>query len=187
MESRIVYFEKPGRENTDETLHIARKRADELGIKTVLVASTVGDTGVKAMDIFKGLSVVVVSHSVGFGEPNVRRLTEENKTKIESKGGKVLIATHVFAGINRGIRNKFSTYMTTELMANTLRIFGDGMKVVCEIAMMAADAGLARTDENVICIGGTGHGADTAVVLNPVTSQEFFSLKIKEILCKPHF
>ena len=41
------------------------------------------------------------------------------------------------------------------------------MKVVLEIAAMAADAGLVRTDEDVICIGGTGRGADTAVVLQP--------------------
>ena len=35
--------------------------------------------------------------------------------------------------------------------------------------------------------GGTGRGADTAVVLRPVNSGDFFDLKVKEILCKPHF
>ena len=49
MESKTVYFEKPGDENTDETLSLARKRAEELGIKTILVASTVGKTAVKAL------------------------------------------------------------------------------------------------------------------------------------------
>jgi hypothetical protein len=53
--------------------------------------------------------------------------------------------------------------------------------------MMAADAGLVRTNENIISVGGTGNGSDTALVLSPVTSQNFFDLKIKEILCKPHF
>ena len=53
--------------------------------------------------------------------------------------------------------------------------------------MMAADAGLVRTDENVISVGGTSRGSDTALVLTPVTSQNFFDLRIKEILCKPHF
>jgi hypothetical protein len=52
---------------------------------------------------------------------------------------------------------------------------------------MAADAGLVRTDEDIIAIAGTSHGADTAVVLKPVTSQNFFDLRVKEILCKPHF
>ena len=61
------------------------------------------------------------------------------------------------------------------------------MKVACEIAMMAADSGLVRTDEDIIAIAGTSRGADTAVVLRPVNSHNFFDLKIKEILCKPHF
>jgi len=59
------------------------------------------------------------------------------------------------------------------------------MKVACEIALMAADAGLVRTDEDVISIAGTGRGADTAVVLRPVNTRNFFDLKVKEILCKP--
>jgi hypothetical protein len=64
---------------------------------------------------------------------------------------------------------------------------GEGMKVTLEIAMMAADAGLVRTDEEVIAIAGTAKGADTAVVLNPVNSHNFFNMRVKEILCKPRF
>jgi hypothetical protein len=70
-------------------------------------------------------------------------------------------------------------------MAYALRIFGEGMKVACEIALMAADAGLVRTDEEVIAIAGTGRGADTAVVLVPANAHTFFDLRILEILCKP--
>ena len=61
------------------------------------------------------------------------------------------------------------------------------MKVVIEITVMAADAGLVRTDEDIIAIGGSGRGADTAVVLKPVNSNDFFDLKVKEILCKPRY
>jgi hypothetical protein len=78
-------------------------------------------------------------------------------------------------------------YVEGEVIANTLRIFGEGMKVVCEIAMMAADSGLVRTDEDVIAIAGSSRGADTAVVMKPANTHSFFDLKIKEILCKPHF
>jgi hypothetical protein len=67
----------------------------------------------------------------------------------------------------------------------TLRMFGQGMKVACEIAAMAADAGLVRTDEEIIAIGGTGRGADTAVVLQPSYVHRLFNLKVKEIICKP--
>jgi len=75
-------------------------------------------------------------------------------------------------------------------VANTLRIFGQGMKVACEIAGMATDAGLVRTDESVIAIagtGGAGRGADTAVVVQPANVHNFFEMRIREILCKPHF
>ncbi|MFC1982436.1 pyruvate kinase alpha/beta domain-containing protein [Chloroflexota bacterium] len=187
METKTVYFENPGKDNTEEALRVAKQRADELGIKTVLVASTKGNTAVKAVEIFKGLRVVAVSWSVGFREPNVQPFTEENRKIFESKGGTVLITTHLFAGLSRAMLTKFETSMLGEIVANTLRILGQGMKVVCEISTMAADSGLVRTDEDIICIAGTGGGADTAVVLTPVSSKDFFSLKVKEILCKPHF
>ncbi len=39
----------------------------------------------------------------------------------------------------------------------------------------------------VIAIAGSKGGADTAIVLKPVNLHRFFDLKVKEILCKPHF
>jgi hypothetical protein len=83
------------------------------------------------------------------------------------------------------MRNKYNTYVIGDIIANTLRVFGQGVKVACEIALMAADAGLVRTDEDVISIAGTSRGADTAIVLRPVNTHNFFDLKVKEILCKP--
>lgn len=187
MEGKTVYFVKPGTENTEEVLHIARLRAEQLDIKNILVASTTGSTAVKAVNVFKGMRVVAVSHNTGFREPNAQEFTEENKKMVESKGGIVLTATHAFSGVDRAMRKKFNMYLLGDTIANTLRIFGQGMKVVCEISLMAADAGLVRTDEDAIAIAGTSRGADTAVVLRPVNSADFFDLRIKEILCKPHF
>lgn len=187
MESSIVYFEKPGSENTEETLRIAQRRAGELGIKTIVIASTRGETAVKAADVFKGLRVIAVSHSTGFREANTQFFTADNRKLFESKGGILLTATHVLAGVSRALRNKTNTVALGDIIAETLRIFGQGVKVICEISSMAADAGLVRTDEDVIAIAGTGRGADTALVLTPVTSQNFFDLRVKEVLCKPHF
>ena len=187
MEAKIVYFENPGSENTEEVLRIAKQRAEELGIKTILVASTSGNTAVKATEAFKGLSVIAVSFVTGMREPDTQQFTEENRKVVESKGGVVLTTTHAFAGLSRAMRNKYNMYVLGEVVADTLRIFGQGMKVACEIAMMAADSGLVRTDEDIIAIGGSGQGSDTAVVLKPVNTHNFFDLKIKEILCKPHF
>ena len=186
MELKTVYFENSGDENTEETLRIARQRAEELGINTILVASTRGGTAVKAVEALKGFRVICVSHSAGFLDPGVQKFTEENQRTVESKGGVVLTTTHAFAGLSRAMRDKFETHVLGDIIANTLRIFGQGMKVACEIALMAADSGLVCIDEDVISIAGTSSGADTAIVLIPVYTHQFFDLKVKEVLCKPH-
>ncbi|MBI4287693.1 MAG: hypothetical protein HY671_04590 [Chloroflexi bacterium] len=182
-----TYFPKLGPSNTEETLAIARKRADELGIKTIVVATTKGDTALKTARFFSGYRVVIVTHAHGFRTRDEQEVSAETMAAVREAGGVVFTGTHTFAGLGRAVRKKYQTYQTEDLIASALRIFGAGMKVVCEIAMMAADAGLVRTDEDVISIAGSGRGADTAVVLRPVNTQDFFDLRVKEVLCKPHF
>jgi len=185
MELKTTYFDKIGMDNTEEVLRIARQRAEELGIKTVVVASTTGNTAVKAMDAFKGLRVIIVSHVTGLRAPDTQQFTEKNRQTVESQGGIIVTAAHAFAGLSRAMRSKYNMYVLGEVIADTLRIFGAGTKVACEISMMAADAGVVRTDEDIISIAGSGQGADTAVVLRPVNTHNFFDLKVKQILCKP--
>jgi hypothetical protein len=180
-----VYFERPGEGNTTRTLQAARRRAEELGIRTVLVASTRGETGVQAAQMFQGFDLIVVSHSAGFREPNTQEMTEENRAAIEAAGATILTCQHAFGGISRAVRKKWGTYALDEIVAQTLRIFGEGTKVCAEIALMAADAGLVRAGEPCIAIGGTGWGADTAIVLKPANVQQFFELHVMEILAKP--
>lgn len=187
MELKTVYFENPGEENTDEVLRIARARAEELGINTILVASVTGKTAVKAMEALPGFRVIVVTQCTGFVKPNTQEFSEENRRIVESKGGTVLTVTPVFGGLSTAMRKKFKTHALGDIVANTLRIFGDGMKEVCEIVVTAADAGLVRTDEAVISIGGTDGGADTAIVCKPINAIDFWDLKVGEILCKPRF
>ena len=185
MEVKTVYFEKTGAENTEETLKIAKKRADELGIKTIVVASTVGDTAVRAMDVFKGFRVIVVTHVAGMRQPDTWEFDDNKKKIVEDKGGIVLTTTHALGGLSKAMRKKYNTFVLGEIIADTLRTFGQGIKVVCEMAAMAADAGLVRTDEDIIAVAGSGRGADTAVVMTPANTHDFFDMKIREILCKP--
>jgi hypothetical protein len=100
-------------------------------------------------------------------------------------GVKILTAQHAFGGVGRAVRKKLGTYEVDEIMAFTLRTFCQGIKVAAEICLMAADAGLVRTDEPVIAIAGTGSGADTAAVLKPSNAQTFFDLRFLEIVCMP--
>lgn len=185
LEGQTVYFEHPGRDNTDLTLQLAKTRADQRGIRNVVVASSTGVTGVQASEVFQGYNVIVVAGVVGFSEPNIHRLVPENRRAIERNGGKIIQSTHAFGTLGRAVNKRFGVIQVDEIIAHVLRLFGAGTKVACEIACMAADAGLLRTDEDAIGIGGTGGGADTALVLKPSNTHTFFDTRIREIICKP--
>lgn len=178
-------FDSPGPNHTEQTLSLGHHRAMELGLTTAVVATTSGATGLLAIDKLAGLQVVVVTHSTGFAEPGEQEADPDLLEQLWAQGAEVLTATHAFGGVGRAVRRKFATYQTEELVAATLRLFGQGTKVAVEIALMAADAGLLPMDRDCLAIGGTGSGADTALVLTPAHCQDFFSLRIQEIICKP--
>jgi hypothetical protein len=179
------YFAKPGPQNTQRTLEIAAGRAAELGLRHIVVASSSGKTGVLAARLFRDKNLVVVTHSAGFLKPGFQELRPALRRKIEALGARVLTCQHAFGGVNRAVRKKLATYQLDEIIAYTLRSFGEGLKVAVEVSLMAADAGLIPTDELCIAIGGTGWGVDTAVLLRPANAQTFFDLKVIEVLAKP--
>lgn len=181
----ILYYSSTGEVNTDQTLSEAKLRADELGITDIVVASTRGNTAVKALEVFKGYNLVVVPHVTGLRKPGVQEMSDDVQEKVRAAGGKVVIATHVFSGVDRAIQARFDTVYPAGIIAQTLRMFGQGMKVVVEIVAMATDAGVIPADKDVVAIAGTGRGADTAVVITPANAHRFFDMVIKEIIVKP--
>jgi hypothetical protein len=181
---KTLYFETTGIENTEETLKAAKERAEALGIKDIIVASTTGRVGIRACEMFKGFNLIIVRHQVGLKEPGLQEMSSENEAKIASSA-KLLTSTHVFGGIERAIRNMLGTWGPVELMGRALKLFGDGAKVCIEITVMAADAGLIGLDRDVIAIAGSSKGADTALVIKPANSTNFFDLYVKEIIAKP--
>ncbi len=181
----MLLFEKAGPENTERVLRLVQERGESLGIRTCLVASVRGRTAWRAHNTLAGFRIVAVTHVCGFSEPGFQELPEEERRRLEEAGVRVLTATHALGTVGRAVRNKFGTYQIDELIGHTLRIFGQGTKVAVEIALMAADAGLAPVGEPVISVGGTGEGADTALVLLPANTHKFFDLRVREILCKP--
>lgn len=180
------YFLNPGPKNTADTLEAALERAKTLKINKILVSSCSGKTAFKALDLFgKDFSLIIVTHVTGFKKPDYQELLEEDRKLLLEKGAIVFTAQHAFGGVGRAFRNKTGTYQIDEIIAYTLRNFGQGTKVAIEIALMAADAGLIRTDEDVISIGGTVSGVDTALLIKPSHTHNFFDLKVREIICKP--
>ncbi len=190
LKLELTCFEKPGLENTDKALEIAKKYADEFNLKDIIIASTSGNVAEKAVQVFdpSDYNVVIVAHSYYFvGSKKRQEFPEEKLEEIKGKGAKILCATHSMSGIERNIRIEYKQWCFVDLMAKFLREqFSQGTKVCIEIASMAVDAGLINDlDNDVICVGGTGHGADTVCLIKPAPTSEFNKLRVKAILAKP--
>jgi len=132
------------------------------------------------------LRIVCVTHAYGYPENGKNKLEESVRLDLQQQGVHVLSTTHVLSGVERGISSQSKGMYPAEIMANTLRMLGEGTKVCVEISIMALDAGLIPHGDAVIAIGGTGTGADTAVIMTPAHAQHVFKTKIHEILCKPY-
>lgn len=64
MEKWIRYFERPGPVNTHETLKCCRRRAEELGLMTAVIASLRGRSAEMAMDVFIGSGIDLVAVTI---------------------------------------------------------------------------------------------------------------------------
>lgn len=181
-----IYFRRPGKANTRATLAAALSRAHELGIRHIVVASSTGATALKLAKILKRhIRVVCVTHHAGFAEPGECELTEKTENELAEQGIPVLRTTHLMAGLDRAVRMKFGGIGPAELVASTYRTFGEGTKVAVEVAVMALDAGLIPYGKDIIAVGGTSSGADTALVIRPAHSRRFFDTRVRETVCKP--
>lgn len=80
----VTYFDAPGKLNTLPALEIAKERALEAGIKTVILSSSGGYTASKAMEGFKGEDIKLIV--VGFKN----RFPEELAEMLNRAGHKVL-------------------------------------------------------------------------------------------------
>lgn len=182
----VLYFDKVGPENTPACLELLQKAKQE-GYRHFVVASTTGDSGVKAARLLCGpeINLVVVGHSVGFRGPNVDEFLPEHQQEIERLGGKVFKGTILTHSLETSIAEMFKGSAPTLLIANTLRRFGHGIKVCCEIVMEAVDAGLIPEGEEVVAAAGTARGWDAVALLRAAASKRFLSLVVLEIWAKP--
>lgn len=186
IRGQILYFPKPGPENTEVCLQLLEKAVSD-GYRQAVVASTTGESGAQAARRLAGkqVNLVVVGHSVGFKGPNIDEFLEEHYQTITQQGGKVLKATILTHSLDTAIADQFKGSAPTLLIANTLRRLGQGLKVCCEIVMEATDAGLIPEGEEVVAIGGTARGWDTVSIIRSAASKRFLNLTVLEIWAKP--
>ena len=179
-----MYFEKAGKENTQQTLKLAYERGKALGLNEVAVATSKGDTAYQALEIFHDFRLTVVTYHCGFKAPFKNVMAADAQADLQKKAFNWVSGSHALSGIERSVAQKHSGIYPVLLIADTFRLLGQGTKVAVEIAVMAADAG-ALSGEDIISIGGTGRGADTALVVKPAHQNNFFDLRVREIICKP--
>lgn len=179
MEEKVVYFETTGEHTTGETLELAKARASARDIKRIVLASTRGETARRACDAFagSGIQLVVIPHQYGFGRQQL--FPQGLVSELEQKGHRVHFSTMLFH------TEDFYGNRAPRLMAAVLRTFCQGVKVSVEITLMACNGGLIAPGERVIAIGGTGLGADTALVLTAAPTTRLADLHIHEVICKP--
>jgi len=184
MESVITYFEERGKKNTEQTLKVAKKRALELGIHELVIASTHGSSALQAAEVFKNTDVRLIAVSITPSFEDMGwSMTDEEREHVEAGGVTVLTGLHALAdGITEGF---YGENTPGSIVANTLRFFSQGMKVAVEISIMALEAGLIAPGNEVIAIGGTDEGADTAIVARPAFARKIKEYRVCEILCKP--
>jgi len=180
-----MIFEKPGKDHTDDVVEIALNAARERGIKYIVLASHTGFTARKFIGI-DDVKVICVSGVNGAREKGVNAMSKETRSELIAGGVDVVTATHVLSGVERGISTKVGGMYPAEIMAFTLRMFSQGVKVCVEIAIMALDADVVPYGEAVVAIGGTGNGADTVAIVTPSHAASVFETKVHEILCKPY-
>ncbi|HTY92033.1 MAG TPA: hypothetical protein VMC84_12730 [Methanocella sp.] len=162
----IYYFTAPGERNTNTTLKTVRDWASKYHIKRVLVPSKSGQTAQKAYNLFKntGISLTIVGT-----DPNI--FSSEILAQLRSNGTRVVFYKDI-------------PYTYSPEMKTAYRRMGEGFKVAVELGIIAAYLDEGDTND-VIALGGTKKGVDTALVIKPAKSETFDQLEVREIIAKP--
>ena len=170
-------------ERTEKIMALVREELERSGIKKCVVATTSGETAKTALKNLGDLcQIIAVRKHFGANEMNVQAMGKEDEEYLKENNVGIVTATHVFGGINRAIRKAYGTWEIDEIISGVLRIFGVGVKVALEIAMMSVDAGYVDSGETIIAIGGEKKGASAAVVLRAVNTSDFFKMKVEKII-----
>lgn len=182
-------FDKPGKQNTEECCRIAVKEAIDKNMP-IVASTTTGYSALTLTQIAKEMGyegkIIVVTHAYGSAQPGTNRMSDENRSELTARGAVLVTAAHALSGAERSLSGRFNGVYPLEIVANALRMLSQGIKVVVEIGSMALDAGVLPYGVDVVALGGTGAGLDTAVIMRPAHANILLETNIHEILCMPY-
>ena len=185
----IIYFSSHGEVNTDETIRLARKRSEELGVSKIVVASETGLSALKALRVFRGCEVIVVSSAAGtmvegsvIGDLRIGVSDDDVFNELVGGGAKVVRGTDPLWNIAAHT----SVTDLGKLGMMFYRVICDGLHVCVTCVLEATDTGHLKKGEEVVALAGSFVGLDTAIVATACNSVNFFSdFEVNEIICKP--
>jgi len=192
----IFYFDVCGQVNTEKTLKLAVQRAQELGIKKVIVASETGLSALKAVEALRdsGIDLVVVTSAAGtkvektvIGDLKIGIPDRKTWDKLKESGAQIVRATDPLYNIGAALEHHGTPTLVTFIRL-ILRAISSGTAVCVGVTLMATDNGIVSEGEEVVTIAGSWVGLDTALVLQAANSVNFFkkgAVQIREIICKP--
>jgi hypothetical protein len=178
-------FAEKGSVNTAAVAKLAVEAAREREIGHLVVATCTGGTARYFVPYAREFHLIAVTHAFGFAGPGMNEMAADVRAELETAGCTLVTSAHVLSGAERGLSATFGGVYPVEIIAHTLRMFGQGVKVGVEIAVMALDAGAIPHGRDVIAVGGSSEGADTAIVVRPAHASAILETRIVEIICMP--
>ena len=189
------YYRFKGEVNTEHVLTVAFRRAMDPEVAAIIVPSETGRSALKALEKAErlGVRLVVVTHPpdetwgprgpipIGLTRPEY----SDARNRLLEAGIKVVQGTRPFAPPSRslGWDKALPETLIDKLLGG---VFGQGVKIAVEAALMAADAGAVERGDIVVSLGGTYKGLDAAIVAKTTYSYRFLEeFEILEILAKP--
>jgi len=186
----ITYFEDASAwsDNTTACIDLVKAYLEHDPVEHVVVASSTGRTAARfaeELDLARtrlvGVKMAAAVDARYDVTPDVAACA-----LLETAGVPLVGGVHALTGgVDHALATRFSGETPTQLIAETLYLFSQGMKVAVEVALMAHDHGLLPDGARAIACGGTSYGCDTVLLLRAAGSSALFDLRILKILAKP--
>jgi len=191
IEERILYFE-PGegyRATTRAVIECAGRYMAEHRTRHVVAASSRGYTGAQLAALRNAhpkANLVAVKMATGVDAIHKVKFEQRHRKTMEANAVTLIGGTHaITGGLDRALGDYLGGWTANNIVAETLYLFSQGMKVCVEVIAMAVDHGLVPKGAEVIGIAGTGRGANTAIVATASGSTRLFEMDIRRVLAMP--
>ena len=185
IEKKVLYFENPGESNTEACIQQVRHEVEENGYRYVVVAANTGKTGVEFAKALSELETEVYVVKYQKDDDETAGISDEIREQLADNGATFFHSPSIDLSLDGSFGLKLAPMSPSKVVGRTLKRFGEGLKICCEIVMMATDKGLLTEGVEAIAVAGTKSGADTVAVIRAAASLRFIELKVLEILAKP--